>query len=84
MLRDIIRLVLDLYFYAIFVWVILSWIPVTPGHPVTRFQYALGRIIEPLLRPIRSLIPPIRMGMAALDLSPLILLFLVRILRSFV
>lgn len=83
-MRDIIRLVLDLYFYAIFVWVILSWIPVTPGHPVTRFQYALGRIIEPLLRPIRSLIPPIRMGMAALDLSPLILLFLVRILRSFV
>ncbi|MCO6503328.1 MAG: YggT family protein [Acidimicrobiales bacterium] len=83
-MRDLLRIALDLYFYAIIVWVILSWVPVTPGHPVTRFQYALGRIIEPVLRPIRQLLPPIRMGAAALDLSPIVLIFLVQILRRLV
>lgn len=83
-LREIIRLALDLYFYAVFAWIILSWIPVSPGHPVTRFQYALGRIIDPVLRPIRSVVPPLRLGVGALDLSPLILLFAIRILRRFI
>ena len=82
-LRDLIRLALDLYFYAIFAWVILSWVPVSPGHPVSRLQYALGRIIDPLLAPIRRVVPPLRIGMGAIDLSPLILLLAVRIVRSF-
>ena len=83
-LRDLIRLALDIYFYAIFAWVILSWVPVSPGHPLNRFQYALGRIIDPVLRPIRRVIPPLRMGAAAIDLSPLILLFAVRIIRRLI
>lgn len=83
-MSDILGFALDLYFYAIFAWVILSWIPVSPGHPLTRFQYALGRIIEPVLRPIRKVVPPLRIGAGAIDLSPLILLFAVRIVRRFV
>ncbi len=83
-MSDILGLALDLYFYAIFAWVILSWVPVSPGHPLNRFQYALGRIIEPLLRPIRKVVPPLRIGGGAIYLSPLILLFVVRIVRRFV
>ncbi len=83
-MSEIAGLALDIYFYAIFAWVILSWVPVSPGHPLNRFQYALGRIIEPLLRPIRKVVPPLRLGAGAIDLSPLILLFAVRILRGFV
>lgn len=83
-MSDILGLALDLYFYAIFAWVILSWIPVSPGHPLVRFQYALGRIIDPVLRPIRRVVPPLRIGAGAIDLSPLILLFAVRIARRFV
>ena len=83
-MRDLLRLALDLYFYAIFAWVILSWIPVTPGHPVNRFRRALDTIIDPVVRPIRRLLPPIRLGAAAVDLSPLVLLFAVRIIRGFV
>ena len=81
-MSDILGVALDLYFYVIFAWVILSWIPVSPGHPLNRFQYALGRIIEPVLRPIRKVVPPLRIGAGAIDLSPIILLFGVRILRG--
>ena len=42
-----------------FAWVILSWIQVTPGHPLARFRVGLDRIILPVIRPIRSVVPPI-------------------------
>lgn len=83
-MRDLLRLALDLYFYAIFARIILSWIPMSYGHPLTRLQNALGAIIEPVLRPIRKVMPPIRLGVAAVDLSPLILLFAIRVIRGFV
>ena len=50
-------------------------------HPVRRFYDALSRLIEPVMRPIRNVIPPLRVGGAALDLSPLILILGISILR---
>lgn len=77
---DIIRYVLLLYFYAIFAWVILSWIRVSSTHPLGRVQIFLDRIIYPVILPIRRVIPPIRIGGGALDLSPIVLLIGVQIL----
>ncbi len=71
---------LTVYFYAVFAWVILSWIQVTPGHPLARFQAGLDRIILPVIRPIRSVVPPLRIGMGDLDLSPIILLVGIQII----
>lgn len=84
MIRDLLDTALTLYFYAVFAWVILSWIPMTPGHPLGRIQSFLDRIIYPVIRPIRNVIPPIRIGGGALDLSPIILLLGVQILRRLV
>ena len=39
-------------------------------------------ITDPPLRAIRSIIPPIRIGMIALDLSPLVLFVIIFILRA--
>jgi len=39
-------------------------------------------MIEPILRPIRAVVPPVRMGGAALDLSPLILIVGIQILLA--
>jgi YggT family protein len=41
-------------------------------------------LTEPLLAPLRRVIPPVRMGMGYLDLSPLLLLFLLNLLRNLV
>ena len=43
----------------------------------------MSRAIEPVLRPIRNLIPPLRIGGAALDLSPLVLIIGIQVI-SFV
>ncbi|HEX6220413.1 MAG TPA: YggT family protein [Acidimicrobiia bacterium] len=83
-MRDLIVLILQIYFYAVFAWVILSWIRVSSTHPLGRVQVFLDRIIYPVILPIRRVIPPIRLGGGALDLSPIVLLIAIRILISVV
>ncbi len=83
-IREIIDFALTLYFYAVFAWVILSWIPVSSTHALGRVQTFLDRIIYPVILPIRRVIPPVRIGGGALDLSPIILLIGIQILRRLV
>ncbi len=83
-IRGAIDLVLTLYFYAVLAWVILSWIPVSASHALGRVQGFLDRIIYPVVLPIRKVIPPIRLGGGALDLSPIILLVGIQLLRGLV
>lgn len=81
-MREIVLLVFDIYFYAVFIWVILSWIRVSSLHPLGRVQVFLDRIIYPVILPLRRVIPPIRLGGGALDLSPIVLLIGIRLLRG--
>ena len=77
---DLIATLLEIYFYAVLIWVILSWIQVSSTHPLGRVQIFLDRIIYPVILPIRRVIPPVRLGAGALDLSPIVLLVGLRIL----
>jgi YggT family protein len=83
-LLDILDTALYIYFLAVFAWVVLSWIPMSYGHPLGRIKQFLDRIIEPVIRPIRRVIPPIRLGGGALDLSPLILIIGIQLLRGII
>lgn len=63
-----------------FVWVVIAssllsfFLP--PYHPV---REALGRIVDPFLNPIRSLMP----SAGGLDFSPLILILIIELLTNF-
>jgi YggT family protein len=81
---QLLDLALTLYFYAVFAWVILSWIRVSGTHPLGRLQTFLDRIIYPVILPIRRVLPPIRLGGGALDLSPIVLLVGVDLLRRLI
>ena len=63
----------------LFVWarVILSWVPHNQYNEITRIVY---NITEPLLRPLRDLIPGSSMG---IDISPFILLLALNMAESF-
>ena len=80
--------ILRLFIWVIIAWIVLSYV-VSFGrlgfdHPVRRLYDGLTKAIEPLMRPIRSVVPPVRIGGAALDLSPLILIIGVNLLLVFV
>ena len=68
---------IDLYSLIVFGAVIVSWIQLPPTHPVATF---LRTMTEPLLAPIRRILPP----MGGLDFSPLALLAALRLVRSMV
>lgn len=84
----IVCIALDIIFYAVILWVILSWVVsfgrLSWGHPVRKLYDFLARMIDPVLRPIRSVLPPVRIGGGGLDLSPLVLMFGLIILRGLV
>lgn len=83
-LQSIILTALDLFFFAVLAWVILSWVQVSAVHPLGRLRAALDRLVYPLILPIRRVIPPIRIGGGGLDLSPIVLLIGVRVVRGLV
>ena len=68
----------DLYLLAIFARIILSWFPLSPDSPLASVFSFLYTITEPILGPIRRALPPLGM----FDLSPLIVLFAVRLLLA--
>ena len=67
----------DLYSLIVFGSVIVSWIQLPPTHAVATF---LRTMTEPLLAPIRRVLPP----MGGLDFSPLVLLVALQLLGSMV
>ena len=70
-LAQMIGLLANILIILIFIWVILSWI-LSPYHPL---REALDRIVEPMLAPIRRVIPSVGM----IDLSPMILMILIEL-----
>jgi YggT family protein len=59
---------------------ILSWFPVRPGTPVATIYSLLLDLTEPVLAPMRRIIPPAGM----IDLSFLVLFFLLAFLQRVV
>jgi len=76
-LIDLALLSLNLFKFAIFIYVILSWVAPGTYNPVTAF---IGMIVQPVLRPVRGLIPSLGM----LDLSALIALIALQATTIFV
>ncbi len=73
---QILSLVLQLYGWVLIARALISWIPnMDPYHPAVQFLYA---ITEPVLEPIRKLVPPLG-GMV--DISMIIAFFAIQILQ---
>ena len=73
---------LSIYWLILFVRIISSWFPPPSTGPLRTILRICFELTDPVLRPLRSLIPPIRAGMMAIDLSPIIVLVVARILQS--
>jgi len=81
-IQTILCRLLDAYLLVMFARIILSWFPIEPGSGIATVYGFLYSITEPVLGPIRRVIPPLGMGGMGLDLSPLVVFFGISILRS--
>jgi YggT family protein len=75
---------LYLFLLVLLAYSILSWLTVSGrleyDSPVVKVQRYLGMICEPVLRPVRRLIPPVRVGGVGLDLSVLVVFVVIEVL----
>lgn len=68
--------VLSLLFFVIIGRAIVSWVNADPYNGIVRFLHSTT---EPLLRPVRRVIPPIG---GTMDLSPIVLMIAITLLQS--
>jgi YggT family protein len=75
-MASIVCLLIQLYMLVIFARIIMSWFPPTPGTTYAQIFDGFVRATEPVLAPIRAVLPPMRMGAMGLDLSPIVVFLL--------
>jgi YggT family protein len=84
---DILCTLITVYTIILFVRVLVSWAslfgfrPPLSG-PVRKALDLLEDVTEPVLRPLRALIPPVRAGGMGLDLSILVAFVILAVLRQ--
>lgn len=76
-LAQVIGIILSFYMWVIIIRALVSWVNPDPHNPVVQFLY---KVTEPVLYPIRRLMPVYNIG---IDLSPLIVIAMIIFLRSF-
>jgi len=70
-----------LYTIVIFLVIVFSWFPIQPGGGADGIFRFLRRLTDPVLLPLRRLIPPIG---GAIDVSPLLVILVLFVLRGFI
>ena len=70
---------IQIYALIIFGRVILSWFPISPGSFLASVNGFLYTVTEPVLGPVRRIMPPLGVGGMGLDLSPIIVFFVIQI-----
>ncbi|TDM03945.1 YggT family protein [Macrococcus carouselicus] len=65
---NILMWLIDIYSYAIIIYIFMSWLPGLRESAVGQF---IGRIVEPYLEMFRKIIPPLGM----FDFSPIVAIF---------
>ena len=82
---DYLNTLLLVYLILIFIRILMSWIP---RMPYNRYLAALLKFVsdvtDPYLNLFRRILPPVRMGGAGLDLSPIVATFVLIIVGEIV
>jgi YggT family protein len=80
---SLIVIVLQIYLLLLFGRILLSWFPPPQKPFMVSVQRFLFSVTEPVLAPLRAILPPVRLGGMALDLSPTVLILAIFVLLSF-
>jgi YggT family protein len=74
---NVIDIGLIIYMWIVIIRALISWVSPDPYNPIVRFLY---RVTEPVLRPVRAILP---IGGIGIDFSPLIVILVIYFLRIF-
>jgi YggT family protein len=78
--RDLLCALFSVYFVVLVARIILSWFPLQPGTALASIAGIIYELTEPVLGPVRRLIPAVGM----FDISPIVVFIGLQILQSIV
>ena len=82
---DYVSAVFLVYFVLIFIRILLSWIPRMPYYPWLRATVDfIHQVVDPYLNVFRRFIPPLGGGGMAIDISPILAIIVLIIVRGVV
>ncbi|MGH9047138.1 MAG: YggT family protein, partial [Acidimicrobiales bacterium] len=76
----ILAIIVEVFVVVLIARALLSWFPMRSGSPVLPLQRALAAVTEPVLKPIRRILPPVRAGGMAIDLSIIVVILVAEII----
>ena len=71
--------VLELWVLCLIVRAILSWFPIHYGSTAHRVNSVLVRITEPIIGPVRRMIPPLGSRGVSIDLSFIVVILVIQL-----
>ena len=80
----LIAYVLQFYLLAFLIRIGLSWFPPPQGNFMIGVNRFLFTITEPVLAPLRAILPPVQMGGMAIDLSPTVVILVLLVLTTYI
>jgi YggT family protein len=81
-MRTVLCYLISIYTLILFIRILTSWFPPPMSGPLRTIWRILYDLTDPVLRPLRGLIPAVRFGGMAMDLSPILLFVILGVLRS--
>ena len=83
-MASVLCLVLQIYSLLILVRVVFSWFPVSPDGTAAVVSGFLSFATDPVLKPLRKVLPPVRFGSVLMDMSPIVAFFAIALLQNFI
>ena len=80
----LVRYILWLYIIVLIARALVSWFPLHAGSALVPVVRVLDRLTEPVLGPIRRVLPPVRAGGMAVDLSIIVAIIGLEIIASII
>jgi uncharacterized protein YggT (Ycf19 family) len=82
---DYVSALFTVYIVLIFIRILLTWVPRMPYNTYLRAAVAfVERTTDPYLRIFRAILRPVGLGGMALDLSPIVAILVLYLIRSLI
>lgn len=86
LILGLVHYALSLYLLVLIAYSLLSWVTYSGrmsfDSPVVRIQRVLAAVCDPVLKPVRRLIPTVQVGGVGIDLSVLVVFLVIEVLLN--
>jgi YggT family protein len=75
---------IEAYVVVLLLRAVLSWFPIHGDSPLAQLQRGLVAATEPVLAPVRRVLPPLQIGGTGIDLSMIVVVILLEVIARII